>query len=79
MNRFTPAISAGMGKDHPMANEVTAGGETDWRKVVATLTSEGFEPGTSSQGSIRIFYQKQMTHHLLPEMDRSWLCLTNCF
>lgn len=70
----------GTGKDHPMANEVVAGGETDWRKVVATLTGEGFEPGTSCQGSIRIFYQKQMTHHLLAEMDRSWLsCLTNCF
>src|SRR5206468_9561641 len=28
----------------------------------------------------RIFYQKQMTHHLLPEIDRGWLAkVTNCF
>jgi hypothetical protein len=28
----------------------------------------------------RIFYQKQMTHHLLPEIDRVWLgAVTNCF
>ena len=27
-----------------------------------------------------IFYQKQMTHHLLREVDRSWLArVTNCF
>ncbi len=27
-----------------------------------------------------IFYQKQMTHHLLPEVEREWLAgLTNCF
>ncbi|MDQ3198864.1 MAG: HAD family hydrolase, partial [Verrucomicrobiota bacterium] len=29
---------------------------------------------------IRVFYQKQMTHHLLPEIERDWLAsLTNCF
>jgi len=28
----------------------------------------------------RIFFQKQMTHHLLPEIDRQWLdAVTNCF
>ena len=27
-----------------------------------------------------IFYQKQMTHHLLPDIDRAWLgAVTNCF
>src|SRR5262245_4838078 len=66
------------GKNHPLAGEVIGSGETDWRKVIATLTSEGLKQGTSD--SIRIFYQKQMTHHLRPEMDRSWLSrLTNCF
>ena len=31
-------------------------------------------------GGKRIFYQKQMTHHLLPEIDRGWLgAVTNCF
>jgi hypothetical protein len=61
------------GLDHPGAEEVIAHGETDWRKVVAQLT--GPVPGGK-----RIYYQKQMTHHLLPEIDRAWLGrVTNCF
>ena len=61
------------GKQHPGADEVIATGETDWRKVVARLTSD-------PPNGKRIFYQKQMTHHLLPEVDRAWLLgLTNCF
>jgi hypothetical protein len=61
------------GRDHPGANEVIATGETDWRKVVQQLTGEVPE-GKS------IFYQKQMTHHLLPQIDRAWLgAVTNCF
>jgi hypothetical protein len=59
--------------DHPAAEEVIAHGETDWRKVVAQLT--GPVPGGK-----RIYYQKQMTHHLLPEIHRAWLGrVTNCF
>ncbi len=61
------------GKPHPGASEIIADGETDWREVVVRLTNE--EPAGK-----RVFYQKQMTHHLLPEMEREWLCgLTNCF
>jgi Sulfotransferase domain len=61
------------GRDHPGAAEVIAHGETDSRKVIAMLT--GPVPGGK-----RIFYQKQMTHHLLPEIDRGWLgAVTNCF
>jgi hypothetical protein len=61
------------GKQHPSAEEVIAAGEINWRKVVAHLT-----------GTIRndkpIFFQKQMTHHLLAEVDREWLdAVTNCF
>ena len=59
--------------DHPGAEEVIAHGEIDWRKVAAQLI--GPVPGGK-----RIYYQKQMTHHLLPEMDRTWLgSVTNCF
>ena len=59
--------------DHPGTEEVIAAGETDWRKVVANLT------GPIPNGA-RIFYQKQMTHHLLPEVSRDWLRdATNCF
>lgn len=61
------------GRDHPAANEVIASGEIDWRKVVESLT------GDVPEGK-QIFFQKQMTHHLLPQIDRAWLCgVTNCF
>ncbi len=64
---------AATGKPHPGANEVIAAGETDWRKVVRQLTDD--RPNDKP-----IFYQKHMTHHLLPQMDRAWLGkLTNCF
>ena len=58
---------------HPGADEVIATGETDWRKIVTHLT------GAIPNGK-RTFFQKQMTHHLLPEIDREWLgAVTNCF
>jgi hypothetical protein len=61
------------GREHPGADEVIAAGETDWRKVIEQLA--GPIPGHKG-----IFYQKQMTHHLLPEIDRTWLgAITNCF
>ncbi|HXA09374.1 MAG TPA: hypothetical protein VNW28_05290 [Chthoniobacterales bacterium] len=61
------------GKKHPVAEEVIAAGETDWREVTVRLTRD-------TPGSKRIYYQKQMTHHLLPEIERDWLAdLTNCF
>lgn len=52
------------GFDHPMRNEVLASQSTDWRQVVRDLTG----PCTSP-----IWYQKHMSHHLLPNIDRSWL------
>jgi hypothetical protein len=62
------------GKRHPGAGEVIAAGETDWRKIVTRLTKEPLPPGK------RIFFQKHMSHHLLPEIDREWIVdLTNCF
>jgi Sulfotransferase domain len=61
------------GLPHPGADEVVAHHESDWRKVVAWLT-EAVPEGKP------IFYQKHMTHHLLPEIDRNWLGrVTNCF
>ena len=60
-------------RNHPGAGEVIANGETDWRRVAEMLTRERME-------GKRVFYQKQMTHHLLPEIDRAWMGgLTNCF
>ncbi len=61
------------GRNHPGADEVIATGETDWRKVVQRLIGEVPE-------GKQIFYQKQMTHHLLPQIDHAWLgAVTNCF
>ena len=61
------------GRDHPGRDEVIERGESDWRKVIVQLTGE--VPGGKS-----VFYQKHMTHHLLPEIDRGWLdAVTNCF
>lgn len=61
------------GAPHPGADEVIRSQETDWRKVTRLLT-EFVPPGKT------IFYQKHMTHHLLPEIDRGWLDrLTNAF
>jgi sulfotransferase family protein len=61
------------GAPHPGAAEVIAQTETDSGKIIAGLLGR-LPPGKS------VFYQKQMTHHLLPEIDRSWLRqVTNCF
>ena len=62
------------GKKHPGAAEVIANGETDLKRIIADLTGKPLPEGK------RIFFQKQMTHHLLPEIDREWIVdLTNCF
>lgn len=61
------------GLKHPGTAEIIAHCESDWRKVVAWLTEAAPEGKP-------IFYQKQMTHHLLPDIDRGWLKkVTNCF
>jgi hypothetical protein len=54
------------GATHPMREEVLAHHEPDWRKV-ATFVS-GPAPGGKP-----IFYQKHMTHHMLPEIGRDWM------
>ncbi|MDB6022426.1 MAG: hypothetical protein JWQ04_2283 [Pedosphaera sp.] len=60
-------------RPHPMAAEVMANQENDWRKVAASLTGE--VPGGKA-----VFYQKQMSHHLLPNIGREWLTqLTHAF
>ena len=75
---FYPYYLERTGKDHPGAKEIIARCETDWRKVVARLT--GPIPESRQKGPFHIFFQKQMTHHLLPEIDREWIAdLTNCF
>jgi hypothetical protein len=67
------AYLATTGLDHPGRDEVIANGETDWRKVVGTLLGP-------APGGMQVWYQKHMSHHLLPEMDTDWvLDLRNVF
>lgn len=61
------------GRPHPLAAEVIASQEKDWRKVADWLT------GPVPQGKA-IFFQKHMAHHLLPNISRDWLLrLTHVF
>ena len=60
------AYLAATGADHPMREAVVAAGETDWRVVIAGLL------GPTPDGH-PIWYQKHMSHHLLPGMDRGWI------
>ena len=61
------------GIEHPVDSEVIAAGETDWRRVVEQLLGE-------VPGGRPFFFQKHMTHHLLPEIDRGWMdAVINCF
>jgi hypothetical protein len=51
------------GLDHPGRDEIIADMGSDWQPVVAELTApvEG------------VYYQKHMTHHLIPELPRDWI------
>ncbi|WP_395702850.1 HAD family hydrolase [Aquabacterium sp.] len=70
------AYLAATGLDHPGRDEVIAAGDTDWRRVVAWLTG----PAPGAAAGRPLWYQKHMTHHLLPGMDTAWvLQLTNVF
>ena len=57
------------GLNHPGRDEVIAAGETSWPAVVADLTAP-VDGG--------VYYQKHMTHHLVPQLPRDWIpALTN--
>lgn len=59
------------GNDHPMRAEIIAANETNWDALVAKCTQPAAKP---------VFYQKHMTHHMLPGFDRSWIPkITNAF
>jgi hypothetical protein len=59
------------GIDHPVREQVIASMPSDLRGAVDAL----FAP---LPDGVRVFYQKHMAHHLLPETDRAWVTgLTN--
>lgn len=67
------AYLAATGLDHPARDEVIAAGDTDASRVARFLT------GPVPEGRA-VWYQKHMTHHLMPGMDLGWVhALTNVF
>jgi len=62
---FYAAYLAETGLDHPMRDEVLASQPTDWRIVADNLT------GAAPKGA-EVFYQKHMTHHMLPDFGLDW-------
>ena len=59
------------GHDHPLRDEIIAANECDWHELVDQCTTPAAKP---------IFYQKHMTHHMLPDFDRSFVNkLSNAF
>ncbi len=58
------------GLQHPMREAIIEAGEINWKKVAAQCSQE-------RQG---IFYQKHMTHHILPGYNLNWLAnIKHCF
>ncbi|HWA59995.1 MAG TPA: hypothetical protein VG939_01400 [Caulobacteraceae bacterium] len=62
---FYAAYLAATGLDHPMREEVLAAQPTDFAEVAAAMA--GPTPGGRA-----VFYQKHMTHHMLPGVDLAW-------
>ena len=62
---FYAAYLAATGLDHPMRVAVIASQPTDWRAVAAAAA--GPVPGGKA-----VWYQKHMTHHMLPSFGRDW-------
>jgi hypothetical protein len=61
------------GSDHPLKREIVARYETRYERIVARC----LEPPGSGKP---VFYQKHMTHHMLPGFERRWILqLANAF
>lgn len=66
------------GLEHPGGEEIMASQDCDWRAVAEQLC-RGL-PAGADPDSTRVFYQKHMTQHMLPEIDLDWTDqLSNCF
>ena len=59
--------------DHPGRDEIVQSGETDQSVVSKGLISD-------IDDSCSIYFQKHMTHHMIPSVDRDWMKdVVNCF
>lgn len=56
---------------HPMQEEILASQSTAWQQVIDEL---------NTPQSSELFYQKHMTHHMLPEVPLNWVSdMRHCF
>jgi hypothetical protein len=59
------------GNDHPMREAIISANDSSFDSVVARCLAPAAKP---------LFYQKHMTHHMLPGYDRHWILdLSNAF
>jgi hypothetical protein len=68
---FYAAYLAATGLDHPMRDEVLLSQPTDWPDVAANLA--GPLPQGADHGAATVWYQKHMTHHMLPAFGLDWM------
>ena len=67
---FYAAELAATGRNHPMREAVIAAGPVDPEAVIARLVgpvADPLKPGAN------VFYQKHMTHHMIPAFRRDWI------
>lgn len=67
---FYAAELAATGRNHPMRDEVIAAGPVAAHDVIARLLGPF---ATAEKPAATIFYQKHMTHHMLPSFPRDWV------
>lgn len=67
---FYAAELAATGRDHPMRDEVIAAGPTDPAEIVARLLGPLVD---TTKAYASVFYQKHMSHHMLPQFPREWI------
>jgi len=65
------------GLKHPGYKEVIASQPARWQEVAENLSKR---PIPRERGRETVFYQKHMTHHMLPEIELDWCVhLKHCF
>jgi len=73
---YGPYLAA-TGLPHPMAEAVIEEQGRDWQPVIEACSAR---EDAASADLTPVFYQKHMTHHLLPEIPLQWLdSMVNCF
>lgn len=68
---FYAAYLAATGLDHPMRDEVLLSQPNDWHDVAAELA--GPAPQGADHEGAAVWYQKHMTHHMLPAFGLDWM------